>query len=1060
MQPDSVRALDLDRIRAVVGTTTYERGLTYLRQNAVESIAWNDTADTLTGAVSGTAREPYTCTISVSRSAAGTATFTRGLCTCPVRMNCKHVVALVLAAVAEANKTPQHLGWDSALEELLRPDPAGRTTRGLGIQFTTRTKGASTRLIIKPVQPGARGWISGGLAWNKLGSTFQFPADHLRVLRDIHLLHSAGNYYRNQNAAEIDLAGFASPQLWSLLREAITVGVSLVHSKAGLGNISLLDDASICLDVHGAEDNNLRLTPRIQAGGHIVTHTDWGLVGTPAHGVFALDAANAITLAPLHTPITHQLRQLIDSGKSVDIPAEHRDAFTSRFVFKLGNLAPVISSDGAYNPPTVSGPRLQLVATYADNHRIDIESAWKYTVDADELIISTADTTTDESEIRNHVAEDAIAKSLGAAAAKATLAGTLAGLDSMQFTLDLLPQLASHDEVDLTVAGTPADYRPADDAVVIGLSTSAPDGSSGSDWFDLDVTVDVAGQSVPFTTLFSALSKGETHILLPDGAFFRLDAPDLLGLHRLITEARSLLDRPTGKLAISKFQAGLWEELTTLGRVEHQAAAWKKQIAGLLGGSGIDPVDVPATLTATLRPYQVDGFRWLNFLRQHSLGGILADDMGLGKTLQTLAMICTARQSNPAAPPFLIVAPTSVVSNWKSEVAKFAPTLHTAVITDTLRRRRTDLATLVDGADIVVTSYALFRLDTDAYSAGVWSGLVLDEAQFAKNHKSKVHKCATAVNAPFKLAITGTPMENNLMELWSLLAITAPGLFPSPTTFTDVYRNPIEKEGDTERLAQLRRRVKPLMVRRTKEQVAADLPPKQEQILEIELHPSHRAIYDTHLQRERQKILGLLDDVDKNRFTILQSLTVLRQLSLDVSLVDEESGPVPSAKVDALVEQLDDVIAGGHRALIFSQFTGFLGSVRKRLEAEKIPYSYLDGSTRNRGEVLEEFKSGVAPVFMISLKAGGFGLNLTEADYCFILDPWWNPAAEAQAVDRTHRIGQTRNVMVYRLIAKDTIEEKVMALKAKKSALFSNVMDAEGTLGTGLDAEDLRALFE
>ncbi|XGU20820.1 DEAD/DEAH box helicase [Rhodococcus sp. 3Y1] len=359
-----------------------------------------------------------------------------------------------------------------------------------------------------------------------------------------------------------------------------------------------------------------------------------------------------------------------------------------------------------------------------------------------------------------------------------------------------------------------------------------------------------------------------------------------------------------------------------------------------------------------------------------------------------------------------------------------------------------------------MTSYALFRLDTDAYSAGRWSGLVLDEAQFAKNHKSKVHQCARAVNAPFKLAITGTPMENNLMELWSLLAITAPGLFPSPTTFTDFYRTPIEKDGDAERLAQLRRRVKPLMVRRTKEQVAADLPPKQEQVLEIELHPSHRAIYDTHLQRERQKILGLLDDVDKNRFTILQSLTLLRQLSLDVSLVDEESGPVPSAKVDALVEQLDDVIAGGHRALIFSQFTGFLGSVRNRLDEERIPYSYLDGSTRNRGEVLEEFKSGAVPVFLISLKAGGFGLNLTEADYCFILDPWWNPAAEAQAVDRTHRIGQTRNVMVYRLIAKDTIEEKVMALKAKKSALFSNVMDAEGTLGTGLDAEDLRALFE
>lgn len=267
MQQDSVKALDLDRVRAVVGTTTYDRGLTYLRQNAVVSISWNGTPDTLTGAVAGTAREPYACTISISHSAAGAATFTRGICTCPVRMNCKHVAALVLAAVAEANTTPRQLGWDRALEELLRPDPDGRTTPGLGIQFIARTKGASTRLLVKPVQPGARGWISGGLAWNKLGSTFQFPADHIRVLRDIHLLHSAGNHYRNQNAAEIDLAGFPSTQLWSLLDEAISVGVSLVHSKAGLGNISLLDDANICLDVHGAEDDNLRLTPRIQTDG-------------------------------------------------------------------------------------------------------------------------------------------------------------------------------------------------------------------------------------------------------------------------------------------------------------------------------------------------------------------------------------------------------------------------------------------------------------------------------------------------------------------------------------------------------------------------------------------------------------------------------------------------------------------------------------------------------------------------------------------------------------------------------------------------------------------------
>jgi SNF2 family DNA or RNA helicase len=254
--------------------------------------------------------------------------------------------------------------------------------------------------------------------------------------------------------------------------------------------------------------------------------------------------------------------------------------------------------------------------------------------------------------------------------------------------------------------------------------------------------------------------------------------------------------------------------------------------------------------------------------------------------------------------------------------------------------------------------------------------------------------------------------------------------------------------------------MKPLVRRRTKEQVAADLPAKQEQVLEVDLHPRHRKLYQTHLQRERQKVLGLIDDLNHNRFTILRSLTLLRQLSLHAGLVDDEHRDLPSSKIDTLVEQVRDVIEGGHRALVFSQFTRFLGLVRDRLAAEGVGYCYLDGKTRNRPAVLRRFTDGADPVFLISIKSGGFGLNLTEADYCFLLDPWWNPATEAQAIDRTHRIGQTRNVMVYRLIARDTIEERVVALQARKNALFANVMDDGDMFGGGLDADDIRALFE
>jgi SNF2 family DNA or RNA helicase len=470
-------------------------------------------------------------------------------------------------------------------------------------------------------------------------------------------------------------------------------------------------------------------------------------------------------------------------------------------------------------------------------------------------------------------------------------------------------------------------------------------------------------------------------------------------------------------------------------------------------------VTPPPSLRATLRPYQMEGFGWLTFLWEQGLGGILADDMGLGKTLESLALLSHARSRRGDDPPFLIIAPTSVVPNWAAEAARFTPGLKVVSVRETDAKRRSSLAALTDGADAVVTSYTLFRLDFDSYAAMRWSGLILDEAQYTKNHQSKIYQCARKLTVPFKVAITGTPMENNLMELWSLLSITAPGLFPRPDRFKEYYAQPIEKQRDAELLAQLRRRIKPLMKRRTKEQVAADLPDKQEQVLEIELHPRHRKVYQTHLQRERQKVLGLIDDINAHRFTILRSLTRLRQLALHCALVDSSHADLPCAKIDALVEQLSDVIDGGHRALVFSQFTSFLGEVRRRLDAAGIEHCYLDGSTRDRGEVLTRFKSGTAPVFLISLKAGGFGLNLTEADYCFLLDPWWNPAAEAQAIDRTHRIGQTRNVMVYRLIAKDTIEEKVLALSARKAELFANVMDDGNAFGGTLTAADIRGLF-
>ncbi len=433
--------------------------------------------------------------------------------------------------------------------------------------------------------------------------------------------------------------------------------------------------------------------------------------------------------------------------------------------------------------------------------------------------------------------------------------------------------------------------------------------------------------------------------------------------------------------------------------------------------------------------------------------------MGLGKTVQTLALI--TRAVSGGAGKFLVVAPTSVARNWVAECRKFTPGLNAVVVTSTDARAAVGLAEQVAEADIVVTSYTLLRMDVAAYSQIQWAGMVLDEAQFVKNHHSKTHQAARLLDVPFKLAITGTPMENNLMELWSLLSITVPGLFPSPKVFETYFRKPIESGQADDLLPVLRRRIKPVLLRRTKSQVVRELPAKSEQVLTIGLGAKHRKIYDTRLARERQKVLGLLGDWEKNRFQIFRSLTLLRQLSLHPGLVDDAARAVGSAKIDFLVEQLDQLVAEGHSALVFSQFTGFLAIVRAHLDSAGIAYSYLDGSVDSdgRARAIEEFGAGTKQVFLISLKAGGFGLNLTAADYCFLCDPWWSPAAEAQAVDRAHRIGQTRPVTVYRLVAENTIEEKVVALQDRKRALFAAVVDDGDLFGSTISASDIRELL-
>ena len=1013
--------------------------------------------------------------------------------------------------------------WEDSLGQLIAEHQRPQQGAPLAIQFALAVPGrhvpaGTLTLHARVMRQGARGgWVNGSLRWDGLDGwalrSQDYREAHLDVLRELNAIGRMREirspmYWSGARERAIEITACDSPQLWSLLAEAHRLGLPVIHARQQLGEVPPAGEGEIVFNVTrpaGDPDATRKdATPEdaTREDDARKARTDSGaivqialrligppsdeplvptaVIGDPGHGIVCVPRADMeasedpaawrIRLVRLTRPISARLAQMLFAQEAVALPPEDIDRF-SELCAGLGQVAPVISADASFTAPAVTGPELVLRVQHGPASLLTLDWEWRYTID-DRVHHPRLADASQAGAFRDRAAElerlqvTRIEAPALAETGLLDLEGhptvsapvTLTGAQSMRLATEVLPELAQRDDLTLRVDGEAPDYRDVGDTVEIEISTSAVDGER--DWFDLGVTITVEGHEVPFEEVFRALARGESRMMLDDGAHFALTDPRLVELRALIEEARELVDTPGATPRISRFQTGLWDELAELATNTVQAERWQEAVAPLGELDELPVTPVPDALTATLRPYQRDGFSWLATLWRLGLGGILADDMGLGKTVQTLALITHARAENPELGPFLVVAPTSVVPNWDAEAIKFAPHLATSVVLDTLAKSKRDLGRLAADADVVITTYTLLRLDADAYGAIPWAGVILDEAQAVKNHRSNTHRAVRDLDAAFCLAVTGTPLENNLGELWALLALTAPGLFPDVQRFTAHYAKPIERDHDTERLARLRRRIRPLITRRTKELVATELPPKQEQTLAIDLHPRHRTLYDTHLQRERQRVLALLDDYENNRIAIFRSLTRLRQLSLHPVLVDPAHATVPCTKLDALVGQVAELAEAGHRALVFSQFTSFLQLARERLDAAHLGYTYLDGSTRRREQVIERFRSGEDPVFLISLKAGGVGLNLTEADYCFLLDPWWNPAVEAQAIARTHRIGQTAQVLAYRLISRNTIEEKVRALAESKAALFSGVMD-EGELFAGaVTAQDIRGLLD
>ncbi|MCM2256109.1 MAG: DEAD/DEAH box helicase [Vicinamibacteria bacterium] len=573
--------------------------------------------------------------------------------------------------------------------------------------------------------------------------------------------------------------------------------------------------------------------------------------------------------------------------------------------------------------------------------------------------------------------------------------------------------------------------------------------SSGVDWFDLDAEVDFGGGATArLPALLEAARTGSATVVLDDGSSGLLPEEWLARQGFL----RALGELEGGRLRFRSAQATLIGELLAEASSLEADEGFHEARARLRAFSRVRAADPPAGFHGTLRPYQREGLGWLRFLREFSLGGCLADDMGLGKTVQVLALLEERRAT--ARHPSLVVVPRSLVFNWQEEAARFVPGLRVRDHTGLERARGGEAFA---DADLVLTTYGTLRRDIRMLEGLRFDYVILDEAQNVKNHRTEAARAVRRLRADHRLALTGTPLENHLGELRSLLDFLNPGLLGASSAFRGG-----DAPGDEVARRALAEGIRPFVLRRTKEQVEGDLPAKTEQTLHCALEGKAQTLYRELATHYRRTLLAQVDErgMARSKIQVLEALLRLRQAACHPGLVDKRYAAVASAKIEALVPLLHEVVAEGHKALVFSQFTSFLALVRQRLGQEGLIHEYLDGRTRDRASRVKRFQEDTAcPLFLVSLKAGGTGLNLTAADYVFLLDPWWNPAVESQAIDRAHRIGQQRHVFAYRLIATDTVEEKVLALQQGKRELFDAILGEKLSLIRSLRREDLEHLL-
>ncbi len=1087
---------DTVAIQECLGTDTLIKGIGYFRQQRVKAFFWDGNADYLEATVQGRRRRPYDVFVQVYEDQDGA--FLESQCSCPLDGDCKHVAAAMLAVLERyQGDADEESDWEadplSNWQQEMRaclPAP-DRESDASGpvfvyhlrvLDYASCSRVAVSISLSRVLKRGGFGKCQ-PLSEPYRERFLRGAADGLPVDQSIGRLMAATDPY-----ADVVLEG----ELGALLLKHLLASQRCFLDADDLSTAPLQADASRLLSLAWLADSqgekNLAMT--LDAGSD-----NWVCVATSPPWYLDLDTRSAgLVEHCLPGALLNRLQ------KVPGIPAEQAVAFSH---FLAESLPESSWRDGLPLPVAVTvveqniAPQPLLTLHQAKTSwgrrraaRLQIrygEQCFDWEPQPANVRIMSPRGTEMRVFNRNLEQERGFAARLNALALLAagaieragpgvflprTSAGKLDAqeMEDMQFWLGF----EQHDCAALLAEGWLVTREPDFEFDWIEPDQwrmAVNDLGHTNDWFGLALEIDVEGEMIPLLPILlqwlemhspSALQEGKPLLIRRGQRWLRLDAAMLKPLFDTLVE---LFDRPQlddqQQLSLSRPQLA---RLAALGGSD----AWSlggserlRQLADRLHHfNGIEPCEPPIGVDALLRDYQYQGFEWLQFLASYGFGGVLADDMGLGKTLQTLTHLQAEKNQGRLLQPALVVAPTSVLHNWQREAQRFTPSLRVAVLHGSGRHA---LLENIGDFDLLITSYALLIRDQAQFKRRL-SWLVLDEAQTIKNPLSKSAQAARAVDAPQRLCLTGTPLENHLGELWSLFHFLMPGFLGEQSRFNRLFRQPIEKHGDHQRQQELSARIAPFMLRRTKDAVATELPPKTEMLRMVELSGEQRKLYETIRISMEKRVQALLQEkgLVRSHIEVLDALLKLRQVCCDPRLVKlpAAAGISRSAKLGLLTDMLPPLIEEGRRILLFSQFTSMLDLIAKELQRLDIGFLKLTGRTRNRQALVDQFQQGDVPLFLISLKAGGTGLNLTAADTVIHYDPWWNPAVEQQATDRAYRIGQEQPVFVYRLVAEHTVEEKILALQARKQALAGGMYSADNKAAAPFDAEDLLALFQ